>query len=163
ASTRRRLVEAIRSHVSATQTRLASLDGLRARSTEALNRLPPSAAEEARLEQRVKAAAALSELLRGEYQRARIAEEVPIGQVEIVGLALLLGRLAGGGGAVVLELNNRSIRRHEELESVLHVPGLATIPRIAPRGRRHALPLPLPGSSPGEEPALAALGAPRSA
>src|SRR5690606_13894363 len=62
ASTRRRLVEAIRSHVSATQTRLASLDGLRARSTEALNRLPPSAAEEARLEQRVKAAAALSEL-----------------------------------------------------------------------------------------------------
>ncbi len=180
-STRNRLVEAIRSHVQAAQTRLSSLDGLRDRSAEALNRLPPSAAEEARLEQRVKAAAGLVELLRNEHQRARIAEEVPVGQVEIVdpatvpyrpvgmppavilALALMLGVVTGSGGSVVLELANRSIRRRDELESVLRVPGLVTIPRITPPGRRHALPLLLPAQGPGDEPELTTLGAPRSA
>src|SRR5690606_41413540 len=55
-STRNRLVEAIRSHVQAAQTRLASLDGVRERSAAALNRLPPSAAEAGRLGQRAPAA-----------------------------------------------------------------------------------------------------------
>lgn len=181
-STRDRLIEAIRSHVQTAQARLASLDGLRSRSADALNRLPPSAAEEARLEQRVQAAASLVELLRSEHQRARIAAEVPVGQVEIVdpatvpyrpvgmpasvivALALVLGLVTGGGGSVLLELANRSIRRRDELESVLRVPGLVTIPRIVPPGRRHGLPLLLPSAQgPGDEPELTTLGAPRSA
>jgi Mrp family chromosome partitioning ATPase len=87
-----------------------------------------------------------------------MAEEVEAGDVDIVSLAdtpyspvwataplklilgLLLGFLLGTGGAFLLEALNTSIRKPEDLEIALHVPGLAVIPRLttgsAPAPRR---------------------------
>jgi hypothetical protein len=48
--------------------------------------------------------------------------------------------MLGSGGAFLLELMNTSIRRREEIENVLQIPGLAVIPQIASsRGPRTSL------------------------
>src|SRR5207244_1502389 len=57
---------------------------------------------------------------------------------------VLVGLLLGRGLAYLFEALNTSIRRPEDLEAVLHVPGLAVIPRISGgsanrRGRLRAL------------------------
>jgi Mrp family chromosome partitioning ATPase len=77
-----------------------------------------------------------------------MAEEVEAGDLDIVdlagtpyapiwataglklGLGLLLGLLLGIGGAFLLEALNTSIRKPEDLEGALHIPGLAVIPRL---------------------------------
>jgi polysaccharide biosynthesis transport protein len=88
-----------------------------------------------------------------------MAEAVEEGDVDVVDLAdlpyapvltasavklalgLVLGLLLGLMLAYLLEALNTSIRRPEDLEAVLHVPGLAVIPRItgASGGRRSRL------------------------
>jgi hypothetical protein len=78
-----------------------------------------------------------------------MAEEVEAGDLDIVDLAgtpyaaiwetaplklalgLLLGLLLGVGGAFLLEALNTSIRKPEDLEVALRVPGLAVIPRLS--------------------------------
>src|SRR5206468_4675604 len=45
-------------------------------------------------------------------------------------IGLILGLMLGGGLAFVLEALNTSIRRPEDIESALHIPGLAVIPRL---------------------------------
>lgn len=120
--------------------------------------LPAMAEEEARLTGRVQALTSSSDEVRRDYQKARMAEEVEAGDVEIVnladtpyapiwataplklGLGLLLGFLLGMGGAFLLEAMNTSIRKPEDLEHALNLPGLAVIPRLtngaAPAQRR---------------------------
>jgi Mrp family chromosome partitioning ATPase len=106
------------------------------------------AEEEARLTGRVQSLTSTSDDVRRDYQKARMAEEVEAGDVDIVDLAgtpytaiwataslkvaigLLLGLLLGVGGAFLLEALNTSIRKPEDLEAALHVPGLAVIPRL---------------------------------
>ncbi len=147
------LISAVRSDVDALDARLASLDALRSRNSAQMQRLPAVQAVEARLLQRVESARKMADQLREEYQRARISEAVEVGQVEIVDLAnepnepigrgtmfrvltgLLLGLMAGGGAAVLLERLNTTIRRREEIEQQLHVSGLAIIPQMAQNGR----------------------------
>jgi len=120
--------------------------------------LPAMAEEEARLTQRVQALSTVGDQLRQDYQKARMAEAVEAGDVDVVdygdlpytpilatasikfGIGLILGLLLGGGLAFLLEALNTSIRRPEDLESALHLPGLAVIPRLtagsqAPRRR----------------------------
>jgi tyrosine-protein kinase Etk/Wzc len=148
ASTEARLVNAVRGQVATLGTRVAALDQMRARSGAEISQLPQSEAEEVRLTQQVQSMQRIGDQLREEYQKARISEAVEAGQVEIVNLAsraepvpsrrplklvlgLMLGLMLGTGGAFLREHMNTSIRRREDIETVLRVPGLGVIPRIA--------------------------------
>ncbi len=152
ASTKNQLRQAVSSHVASLDAQIQSLRALRARSGASLQVLPAMAAEEARLTSRVQTLTSASDQVRQGYQNARMAEEVEAGDVEIVSLAdlpympewtttplklslgLLLGFLLGTGGAFLLEALNTSIRKPEDLEIALHVPGLAVIPRLTGTG-----------------------------
>lgn len=172
ATTQQRLVGAVRSHVDALDARIAALDELKARNAEALQALPATQASEARLRQRVEATRKVADQLREEYQKARIAEAVEAGQVEIIDMApipvrpigrgplfklalgLIVGLMLGSGAAFLKENLNTSIRRRDELEAVLRVPGLAIIPQILPQNGAGRLSLrnirlPLPGMGSG--------------
>jgi tyrosine-protein kinase Etk/Wzc len=168
ASTEARLVNAVRGQVSTLGTRVAALDQMRARSGTEISQLPQSEAEEVRLTQQVQSIQRLGDQLREEYQRARISEAVEAGQVEIVNsasraepvpsrrplklaLGLMLGLMLGSGGAFLVEHMNTSIRRREDIETVLHLPGLGVIPRIAPtrKGLRGAALNALPSGNGG--------------
>ncbi|HJR16874.1 MAG TPA: AAA family ATPase [Gemmatimonadales bacterium] len=147
-SVKAQLRQAVASHISTLDARIASLRDLRARSGQSLQVLPAMAEEEARLTSRVQTLTSTSDQVRQEYQKARMAEEVEAGDVEIVSLAdtpyapalgsasvklilgVLLGFLLGMGGAFLLEAMNTSIRRPEDLDLALNVPGLAVIPRL---------------------------------
>ncbi|HEY9480217.1 MAG TPA: GNVR domain-containing protein, partial [Gemmatimonadaceae bacterium] len=173
ATTQERLVGAVRSHVDALDARIAALDELKARNAEALQALPATQASEARLTQRVEATRKVADQLREEYQKARIAEAVEAGQVEIIDMApmparpigrgplfklalgIIVGLMLGSGAAFLKENLNTSIRRRDELESILRVPGLAIIPQILPQNGAGRLSLrnmriPLPGRGNGK-------------
>jgi capsular exopolysaccharide synthesis family protein len=148
ASTKGQLRQAVSSHVSTLDARIGALRKLRAQSGAALQLLPAMAEEEARLNARVQTLTGTSDDVRRDYQKARMAEEVEAGDLDIVDLAgtpyaaiwataplklalgLLLGLLLGVGGAFLLEALNTSIRKPEDLEGALHIPGLAVIPRL---------------------------------
>jgi capsular exopolysaccharide synthesis family protein len=162
ANTERRLVDAVQSHVGALDARIRSLDEMRARNTTAIQGLPEKEAEEMRLVQQVETATKLADQLREEYQKARIAEAVEVGQVEVVDLAalpiapigsgralktalgLLLGIMLGGGAAFLREHLNTKVQRRDELEPLLRVPSLGVIPRIAVTGKADTPRLRLP-------------------
>ena len=149
-SSQQQLTRAVGSHVSSLDAQIGSLTGLRGRSASSLNVLPAMAQEELRLNRRVEALSSIGDETRQEYQRARMSEEVEAGDIEIVdmaaqpyspvwqtstlmlGLGFLLGFLLGGGLSFLLEHLNTSIRRPEDVESLLHLPGLAVIPRLTP-------------------------------
>jgi polysaccharide biosynthesis transport protein len=144
------LTQAVSSHVTSIDARMQSLGALRAQSGQSIQLLPAMAEEEMRLNRRVEALSAVSDQLRQDYQKARMAEEVEAGDVEVVDMAavpiaplwttatikfalgVLLGFLLGGGLALLLESLNTSIRRPEDIEAALHLPGLAVIPRLTP-------------------------------
>ena len=148
-STQQKLGEAVSSHVKSLDARIDALGALRRRSGASMEILPAMAEEEMRLSRRVDALASLGDELRKDFQRARMAEEVEAGDVDVVDLAdvptaavftgsairlalgVVLGLLLGLVLAYLFEALNTSIRRPEDLEAVLHVPGLAVIPRIS--------------------------------
>ena len=146
----RRLGDAVGSQITMLDARVAALDELKQRSSEALDRLPATQAGEARLVEQVQATSTMADQLRSEYQKARIAEAVEAGEVELVDMATypyapigtsrrtklltggIVGLLLGLGAAFLAERLNTAIRRREDIESVLQVPGLAIIPQIVP-------------------------------
>jgi len=148
ASTTQKLEEAVSSQLRTMDARIDALGTLRRQSGASIQILPAMAEEEMRLNRRVDALAGLGDDIRKDYQRARMAEEVEEGDVDVVDLAdlpyapvltasavklvlgLVLGLLLGLMLAYLLEALNTSIRRPEDLEAVLHLPGLAVIPRI---------------------------------
>jgi Mrp family chromosome partitioning ATPase len=115
------------------------------------------AEEEARLNSRVLALSKLQDQLGEDFQKARISEALEAGDVTVVDVAglpytplwataslklmlgLLLGLVLGLGLAFVLESMNTSIRRPEDLENMLHIPGLAVIPSLT-AAAQNALP-----------------------
>ena len=125
ASTEGKLLRAVQAGVQSSlvslDSRIAALDDLRARLTGSLRQLSATEAEEARLTERAEIARKIADELRIEYERARIAEAVTVGQVEIVdhailptapvgigwaellSLGLLLGLVLGSGGAFLSE------------------------------------------------------------
>lgn len=167
-SSQAKIVDAMRSQMASLDARIAALDSLKARSTAEVRTLSELGTEEQRLLRQVEMLQELMAQLQAERQRARLEEAVEGGQVEIVDLArlptqplgtghtrtmlmgLLVGLMLGGGGAVLLDKMNTSIRRQDEIEAALHVPGLAIIPRInATNGsgeKRHFLPARVKGN-----------------
>jgi polysaccharide biosynthesis transport protein len=160
ASTEAQLVDAIRSQLTSLESQIGVLASIR-RQTEtdiAAGSVPAQAeADAVQLQQRVETIRKLADLVREEYQRARIAEAVEAGQVEVVDLALpgapiptnrtrnlifsvVIGLVLGVGGAYVRETLDNSIRGGEELESTVQLPILTTVPRLsAEAARRRAL------------------------
>lgn len=163
ASTEEKLVSAARSHLAALEARIAAMDGLRGRNEAQLQGLPGAEAEELRLVQQLEIVRKMSDVLREEYQRARVAEAVEVGQVNVVdmaalptqpissgrtlklGVGLLFGLMLGGAGAFLREHLNTRIRRKEDMEELLHVPTLAVIPRLTRNGEAKRGKLQLPG------------------
>jgi tyrosine-protein kinase Etk/Wzc len=149
-----RIVNAVASQMGALDAQLQSLTEAAARSAGQIQGLPGTEAQEVRLAQEVGSLQKAAEELRSEYQRAQISEAVEAGQVEIVDpatlpvnpqntggplkmlLGLALGLMLGSGAALLRESMNTSLRGHEELETLLQVPGLVVIPRIAPDAQR---------------------------
>jgi succinoglycan biosynthesis transport protein ExoP len=177
-STEQKLIGAVGSQLKTLDARIASLDALRRQSGASMQILPAMAEEEMRLNRRVEALASLGDGLRKDFQMARMAEAVEAGDVDVVDLAdvpyapvltasalklalgLVLGLLLGLVLAYLLEALNTSVRRPEDLEAVLHLPGLAVIPRItggSPTGRSR-----LRGLLGGGKPARADAGSPMS-
>ncbi|HUR95835.1 MAG TPA: polysaccharide biosynthesis tyrosine autokinase [Gemmatimonadales bacterium] len=151
-STEQRLTDAVTSQTKTLDARIGALTALRRSSGASMELLPAMAEEEMRLSRRVEQLAGTSDAVRKDFQQARMSEAVEAGDVDVVDLAdvpyapvltasalklalgLFLGLLLGLVIAYLLEALNTSVRRPEDLESVLHVPGLAVIPRISGGG-----------------------------
>jgi capsular exopolysaccharide synthesis family protein len=151
-----RLADASRSQLSALEARLVTVEQLRGRSEQSIERLAPTEAEEARFVEQAQAMRNFWEQLRSEFHRARIAEAVEVGKVEIVDYATratvvplrrpfkialggITGLLLGAGLALALDRRKSAIRRREELQQAVRLPVLAVIrrlPAIAERGAR---------------------------
>jgi tyrosine-protein kinase Etk/Wzc len=154
AATQEHIADAVRSQISSLDARIAALDALLGRREGRLQDLPAVVAEELRLAQQLASTQAVADQLRTELQKARIAEAVEVGQVEVVDPAslpvnpmpqhrgarvffgLLLGLTMGGVGALVRDRTNTSIRSREQLEQALGVSTLAVIPHISVDGER---------------------------
>ena len=159
-STSGRLAAAVRNQLQSLDAQIDALDNLKAQSTAQIASAPQAETEEARLAQQVQAMQSMSDKLQEDYQKARMAEAVEAGQVEIVELAerpsqpiaegrarklaigMVIGLLLGFGAAVVVDGMNTSIRRRDDLERILQVPGLAVIPQFASGNGKARLRLP---------------------
>ena len=146
-ATEDRLVDAVNSNVTAMNARIGALDALRGRGTAELQALPATEAEEVRLTQQVEAMSKLGDQLREELQRARIAEAVEAGQVQLIhaapeaaiigaplsvkmAIALFFGLGLGVAAAMTRTHLDTTIRDRDEVERILRAPKLATIPRL---------------------------------
>lgn len=152
AGTQARIADAVRSEIQSQDARIAALDAIRDRRTSRMSGLPELEAEEERLTQRMMTQQEGANALRAELQKARIAEAVEIGQVEVVdrasvpaapvpqhrGLRIFLGLLVGlgvgGVAAIIRENMNTTVSSREELETMMGVATLAVIPQINPAG-----------------------------
>jgi len=146
--TQQRLVAAVNGHIASLEARLGALGTLRQRSAAAVSALPRTESREEELVRQVEANRTLADRLREEYQKARMAEVVEAGQVDIVDraalpyapvgdmrslkllLGLAIGLVLGGGTAVTIEGSNSRVRRRTDLEHHLGVPVLSIIPKI---------------------------------
>lgn len=145
-----KLLGLVRGYISAIDARATSLDQMGARATSSLVALPAIDAEDARLSRRVNTLANLGEYVRGEYQKARIAEGAAIGRAVVLdtaftpykpvaqfrALKIIVGAVAGllfsALIAAIIERRNTSVRRREDLEAGSFIPVLGVVPRLIP-------------------------------
>lgn len=164
-SAKNRLTSAVGSRATALAAQLRVMDGLMASDAAAVRQLPDAEAEEQRLRRQVETLQKLADDLLREQQKARIDQAVEAGQVEVVDralvpggpmgrngkkrifFALLVGLLIGGSGALVLDRLNTALYGREEIESLLHLPVLAIVPRVTLDGPRRRGRLRLPASA----------------
>jgi succinoglycan biosynthesis transport protein ExoP len=148
ASTKQKLAGGVRSYITALDAKIGSLDQLQAQSASSFPELSATEGREGVLEEQVEAARTTVGQLRSEYEKARLAEAVEVGQVEIVSLAalprspigigplrktvflVLLGLGFGIGLVYLLERLNTSVRRRGQVRELLNVAELAVIPQI---------------------------------
>ena len=164
-ATQRGMIAAVQNVLVSTNARVRSLEQLREKNATAFPELSATEDEESRLEEEVEGARKTAASLREEHEKARLAEAVEVGQVEIVDLATLPGARVGIGPfrkialaflvgltlgcalALLLEHLNTSIRRREQVGSTLQIPELSVIPKIGSlRGRRYIARLPRNGN-----------------
>jgi capsular exopolysaccharide synthesis family protein len=150
--TREELVRAVQARLTSIDARIAVLSTQKALGAQSMQSLPAQQAMEASLDRRVEVLRSTTDALRQEYQKARISEALGAADIEILDFAplpyrksgvprvielafgLLLGLTFGGVAAVVAEVTNRSVRRPEELHSMLGAIELGVIPRIGQLG-----------------------------
>ena len=150
ASTTSKMVSAVRAQIQGLDAQISSLDNMSARATAEISTAPATETEEAQLSQQVQNIQKIEDRLQEEYQNAKMTEAVEAGQVEIVDLAqvpggplaegrsrkialgVLIGVMLGFGAAILVDGMNTSIRRRDDLERILQIPGLAVIPRFVP-------------------------------
>jgi capsular exopolysaccharide synthesis family protein len=143
------LRQAVQNQINALDGQLAAVDTIVRKRTSAIARIPATEETEQRLTRDADNILKMSDKLNDELQSAKIAEAVQSGTVDIVDLAqypagsigagrkrkitygAVLGLLLGIGLMVLLDRLNSSVRRWEDLEAMVHVPGLALIPPIA--------------------------------
>jgi len=143
-----RLLGAMRGQIATIDARLDALDTLRKRNAAAIETLPRVETDEELLTRQVESNRTLADHLKEEYQKARMAEALEAGQVEIVDLAslpyrpvarlrtlrlllgVLLGLTLGGIGALLRDSTNSRVRRRVDLEQEMQIPVLSVIPRI---------------------------------
>ncbi len=156
-STEQRLLGAVRGQIATIDVRRDALGTLRTRNAAAIEALPRAESAEERLVRQVESNRLLADRLKDEYQKARLAEAVEAGQVEVLDLAslpyrpvarlrtlrLLLGVLVGLTlgvlGALLIDSTNARVRRRVDIEEEMRVPVLAVIPRIVPEADGHSL------------------------
>jgi polysaccharide biosynthesis transport protein len=157
ATSHSRLTSAVAARATALAAQLRVMDGLMSADAASVSQLPDAEAEEQRLRRQVETLQTLADDLLREQQKARIDQAVEAGQVEVMDralvpggpmgrngrkrvlFALLVGLLLGGSGALVLDRLNTALYGREEIESLLHLPVLAIVPRVsfdAPKSRR---------------------------
>ncbi len=147
-ATSEKMMDAVQSHIQALQTQINALERLRAAGATRIASSPAAETTELELQQQVQTVQQMSRQIQDELQRARMAEAVEGGQVEIVQLAtspgyqiatgkdrkLLLGGfvglLLGCVAAVLLDGLNKSVRKRSDVERLLGIPALAVIPRL---------------------------------
>ena len=146
ARSRQRLAATVRGVSAVLDERIAAMDVARNREAASFRALSGSEARETELNEEVETTRRLAEQLRGEYQRARLAEAVNLGRVEIIDFAgparllglspmvrtllgLLIGLMIGVAAALVLEYFLPSIRRQEELAATIGPMSSIVIPR----------------------------------
>jgi uncharacterized protein involved in exopolysaccharide biosynthesis len=98
------LVEAVGSQVQTIDARIRALTGLRNRTGASIQILPAMAEEEMRLDRRVNALATMGDELRKDFQKARMAEAVEAGDIDVVALAPLPTDPGVSGSAVRIGL-----------------------------------------------------------
>ena len=149
ASTEPQLRTAVQNEIAVLDGQIAAVDSLREQQMQQIAAIPGVEETEQRLQRDADNILKMSDKLNDELQLAKIAEAVEAGDVEIVDLArypdgsigagrrrkviygAFVGLLFGIGLAVLTDRLNSSVRRWEDLETVMHVPGLALIPQIA--------------------------------
>jgi succinoglycan biosynthesis transport protein ExoP len=150
--TREELVRAVQARVTSIDARLGVLAMQKARGQVSMQQLPAKQAMEASLDRRVEVLRSTADALRQEFQKARISEALGAADIEVLDFAplpyrpsgiprpiqlafgIMLGLILGGAAAVFAEATNRSVRRPEELHTVLGAMELGVIPRIAQLG-----------------------------
>jgi capsular exopolysaccharide synthesis family protein len=148
ASTQGDLVGALRAHVAMLDARVSAADEMRRRHAGELAAMPSAQAEEASLTLQVQTIVRLADQLREEAQRARIAEAIEAGKVDIIDyaavpadpvddraplklmLGLMVGLMLGGGAALLRDQLNMSLKTRDDVESHLQLPGLSVIPQF---------------------------------
>ncbi|MDB4906951.1 MAG: hypothetical protein JWO05_1735 [Gemmatimonadetes bacterium] len=156
-STQLKLLTAVRSQIASIQSQLAGVDTQRDRGTSSIATLPAEEETEVRLTRNVDNVRKLADRLNEELQLAKINEAVETGQVEIVDLsragigplgkgrrqklvlAFVIGLGFGAVAAILLDRLNSSVRRVEELESIVRAPTLAVIPQFGTETSGQAL------------------------
>lgn len=149
-------------HVRALDAQIAALEMIGVRVDSAFQHLAATEPEELRLMLRMEAIGEAVTELRSRFYTAGMAEAALVDDVTVLDqalagqragtgpvrslfVALLLGLLVGGAGAVVLDGTNQSIRRRDDVQRVLRIPELGVIPSIrSGEGGRTRLKLPLP-------------------
>lgn len=142
------LLAAVTSQIQALDAQLGALDALRAAGQTKIAAAPAAEAEEGQLSQQVKSVQMVADQLQADLQKAKMAEAVAAGQVEIVDMAnnpgypmsngvprkiamgIFLGLLLGAIVAILVDGMNTSIRKRTDIEQILQVPSLAVIPKF---------------------------------
>jgi capsular exopolysaccharide synthesis family protein len=141
ASVVRAVQAGVQSAIVSLDGRIAAMNDMRARQ----HQLSASESEEDRLSERVENVRKVVDALRIEYQHAKIAEAVTVGQVEVVdhgtlptkpaglglveqlALGLLVGLMLGAGGAFLAERLGSAIARRAQVEQLgMSVLGVVT-------------------------------------
>lgn len=147
-TTQDRLGMAVRGAISVLEDRIAALDAQARSAPPSYQNLSTNESDEATLLEAVDAHRQRGDQLREEYQKARLAEAVQVGQVEIVdpagtaaatGLApriivifgLIMGLAAGCGLAFMVEYLRPTIWRQQDLAGILDSENPIVIPRFS--------------------------------